>query len=63
VELLLRDPSSLLEPEPYPTLDSIQNVFALALKHDPEIQNFNRLTRWDLHYLREIDESDYINQL
>ena len=49
-----------LEPKPYPTLDAIQNVFALALKI-PKIQNFNPLALWDLHYLREFDGSHYIN--
>ena len=52
-----------LEAKPYPTLDAIQNVFALALKRDPEIKNFNPLALWDLHYLREIDDSAYINRL
>jgi hypothetical protein len=52
-----------LEAKPYPTLDAIQNVFALALKRDPEIKNFNPLSLWDLHYLREIDDSGYINRL
>jgi len=35
-----------LEAKPYPTLDAIQNVFALALKRDPEIKNFNPLVLW-----------------
>jgi hypothetical protein len=52
-----------LEAKPYPTLDAIQNVFALALKRDPEIKHFNPLALWDLHYLREIDDSEYINRL
>jgi uncharacterized protein YaiE (UPF0345 family) len=52
-----------LEAKPSPTLDAIQNVFALALKRDPEIKNFNPLVLWDLHYLREIDDSGYINRL
>jgi hypothetical protein len=51
------------EANPYPMLDAIQNVFALALKRDPEIKNFNPLALWDLHYLREIDDSGYINRL
>ena len=50
-------------PEIFPRLDAIQNVFALALKRDPEIKNFNPLAFWDLHYLREIDDSGYINRL
>ena len=43
-----------LEAKPYPTLDAIRNVFALALKRDPEIKNFNPLVLWDLHYLRRL---------
>ena len=52
-----------LEAKPYPTLDAIRNVFALALKRDPEIKNFNRLALRDFHYLREIDDSGYIKRL
>jgi hypothetical protein len=49
--------------EIFPRLDAIQNVFALALKRDPEIKHFNPLALWDLHYLREIDDSGYIGWL
>jgi ABC-type nitrate/sulfonate/bicarbonate transport system substrate-binding protein len=52
-----------LQHKPYPTLEAIQNVFALAVKRNPEIQGFNPLTMWDLHYLREIDDSGYIDRL
>jgi hypothetical protein len=52
-----------LEVKPYPTLDAIRNVFALALKRDPEIKDFNPSALWDLHYLRQIDDSGYINRL
>jgi hypothetical protein len=55
--------AAFLEAKPYPTLAAIQNVFALALKRDPDIKNFNPLALWDLHYLREIDDSGYINRL
>lgn len=52
-----------LEPKPYPTLEAIRNVFALAVKINPEIKDFNPLILWDLHYLREIDDSGYIDRL
>jgi ABC-type nitrate/sulfonate/bicarbonate transport system substrate-binding protein len=52
-----------LEAKPYPNLDAIQNVFALALKRDPEIKGFNPLNLWDLHYVKEIDDSGYIRRL
>lgn len=52
-----------LEPKPYPTLDAIRNVFALAVKRHPEVEGFNPLAMWDLHYLREIDDSGYIDEV
>ncbi len=52
-----------LEPKPYPTMEAIQNVFALAVKIKPEVASFNPLALWDLHYLREIDDSGYIDRL
>jgi ABC-type nitrate/sulfonate/bicarbonate transport system substrate-binding protein len=55
--------SACLEPKLYPSLEAVQNVFALALKRNPEIKSFNPLALWDLHYLREIDDSGYIDRL
>lgn len=52
-----------LEKKPYPSLDAIRNVFALAVKRDPQIENFNPLSLWDLHFLRQIDDSGYIDRL
>jgi len=52
-----------LEPKPYPTPEAIRNVFALAVKIKPEIKDFNPLILWDLHHLREIDDSGYIDRL
>jgi len=63
VGLFLQNSSRLARGQPGPTLDAIRNVFALALTRDPEIKNFNRLALWDLHYLREIDDSGYIKRL
>jgi hypothetical protein len=52
-----------LEKVPYPSIEAIQNVFALAVKCDPEIKEFNPLALWDLHYVKEIDDSGYIRTL
>ena len=52
-----------LESAPYPSLEAIQNVFALAVKRDPEIKEFNPLALWDLHYVKEIDDSGYVRKL
>jgi hypothetical protein len=52
-----------LEKAPYPSIDAIQNVFALAVKRNPEIKEYNPLALWDLHYVKEIDDSGYIRRL
>ena len=58
-----KNQESTLERKPYPSMEAIQNVFALALKTKPEIQGFNPIAMWDLHYLRGIDDSGYIDRL
>jgi ABC-type nitrate/sulfonate/bicarbonate transport system substrate-binding protein len=55
--------SASLESAPYPSIEAIQNVFALAVKRDPEIKEFNPLSLWDLRYVKEIDDSGYIRNL
>jgi ABC-type nitrate/sulfonate/bicarbonate transport system substrate-binding protein len=49
--------------KPYPTPEAIQNVFQLGLKDSPQIAGFNPLVMWDLHHLRAIDDSGYIDKL
>jgi len=55
--------ASSLEAKPYPSLEAIRNVFALAIKRNPEIADFHPLALWDLHYVRDIEDSGYINRL
>lgn len=52
-----------LERKPYPLPEAIANVFQLALRRDPEIADFNPLAMWNTHYVRELDDSGYIDQL
>jgi len=52
-----------LESAPYPSIAAIQNVFALGVKRNPEIKEFNPLALWDLHYVKEVDDSGYIRKL
>jgi ABC-type nitrate/sulfonate/bicarbonate transport system substrate-binding protein len=51
------------QPKPYPTPEAIRNVFELGLKGTPEIADFNPIVMWDLHHLRAIDDSGYIDRL
>jgi ABC-type nitrate/sulfonate/bicarbonate transport system substrate-binding protein len=55
--------SASLENAPYPSIEALQNVFALAVKRDPQIKEYNPLALWDLHYVKEIDDSGYIRKL
>jgi ABC-type nitrate/sulfonate/bicarbonate transport system substrate-binding protein len=55
--------SESLESAPYPSIEALQNVFALAVKGNPEIKEFNPLALWDLHYVKQIDDSGYIRKL
>ncbi|MBI2988299.1 MAG: ABC transporter substrate-binding protein [Deltaproteobacteria bacterium] len=52
-----------LGQKPYPSLEAIGNVFELALKCNPEVAGFNPLAMWNTHYVRELDDSGYIERL
>lgn len=55
--------ANVLQSKPYPTPEAIQNVFQLGVKDTPAVAGFNPLVMWDLHYLRAIDDSGYIDRL
>lgn len=63
VERLYDEWAASLERKPYPSLQAISNVFQLALRRNPEIAGYNPLSLWDLHYLRELDDTGYIDEL
>ena len=63
VETLYEEWAHSLERKPYPTIEAIANVFRLAVRRNPEIASFNPLALWDSHYVRELDDSGYIDQL
>lgn len=63
VETLYDEWAQSLETIPYPSLQAISNVFQLALRRNPEISSYNPLGLWDTHFVRELDDSGYIDQL
>jgi hypothetical protein len=63
VETLYEEWAQSLETKPYPSLQAISNVFQLALRRNPEISSYNPLGLWDTHFVRELDDSGYIDQL
>ena len=52
-----------LERKGYPSAEAIVNVFQLAVRRNPEIAGFNPLALWNTHYLRELEDSGYIDLL
>jgi ABC-type nitrate/sulfonate/bicarbonate transport system substrate-binding protein len=63
VETLYDEWAQSLERKPYPALDAINNVFQLAVRRNPEIAGYNPLALWDTHFVRELDDSGYIDRL
>ena len=63
VETLYAEWAQSLERKPYPALPAIANVFQLALRRNPEIAGYNPLALWDTHFVRELDDSGYIDGL
>jgi ABC-type nitrate/sulfonate/bicarbonate transport system substrate-binding protein len=63
VESLYDEWAQSLEHKPYPSLAAISNVFQLAVRRNPEIAGFNPLALWDTHFVRELDDSGYIDRL
>ena len=63
VEMLYEEWAHSLERKPYPSIEAIANVFQLAVRRNPEIASFNPLALWNSHYVRELDDSGYIDEL
>ncbi len=53
----------LLEPRLYPTMAAISNVYEEAVRQDKDAKRINPMELWDLHFIREIDDSGFVNQL
>ncbi len=60
---LQREWARLLSKKPYPLPAAIQNVYDLDVGKDPAMRNIGPMEPWDLHYLRAIDDSGFIDQL
>jgi ABC-type nitrate/sulfonate/bicarbonate transport system substrate-binding protein len=63
VELLYNDLARILEPKLYPTMAAIDNVYQEALRVDPDARKVNPLSLWDMHIVRKIDDSGFIDRL
>ena len=52
-----------LLPKPYPDHQAVANAYKLCCLKNPEAEEQSPLALWDLHYLRELDYSGYIDGL
>jgi ABC-type nitrate/sulfonate/bicarbonate transport system substrate-binding protein len=60
---LQREWARLLSKKPYPLASAIQNVYDLDVGKDPAMRHIGPMEPWDLHYLRAIDDSGFIDRL
>ena len=52
-----------LQPKPYPDLNGIANAYTLCCLKDPVAKNLSPAALWNIHYLRELDDSGFIDRL
>ena len=48
---------------PYPTTEGVANAYELCYRQHPETQDVSPFALWDMHYLRELDLSGFIDEL
>jgi ABC-type nitrate/sulfonate/bicarbonate transport system substrate-binding protein len=53
----------ILEPKLYPKMQAIANVYEEALRQDKEARNVNPMELWDLHHIRRLDDSGFVDNL
>jgi ABC-type nitrate/sulfonate/bicarbonate transport system substrate-binding protein len=49
--------------KPYPDLRAVANAYELCCMKTPEAKEISPLALWDIHYLRELDDSGFIDRL
>ncbi|MEA2904480.1 MAG: NitT/TauT family transport system substrate-binding protein [Alphaproteobacteria bacterium] len=53
----------LLEPKLYPTMAAIANVYEEAKRQDRDAEKINPMALWDLHHIRRLDDTGYVDGL
>jgi hypothetical protein len=52
-----------LAAKPYPDIQAVANAYRLCCLKDPKAKELSPLSMWDLHFLRQLDNSGFIDQL
>jgi ABC-type nitrate/sulfonate/bicarbonate transport system substrate-binding protein len=55
--------AGILEPKLYPKMQAIANVYEEAIRQDKDAKKINPMELWDLHHIRRIDDSGFVDQL
>ena len=63
VSVVYNELAASLEPKLYPTMAAISNVYDEALRQDPEAKTINPFSIWDLHFVKRIDNSGFVDAL
>jgi ABC-type nitrate/sulfonate/bicarbonate transport system substrate-binding protein len=63
LEHLYRYSTSIMEPRLYPTAAAVANAYKLAVIQEPAVAGLNPMSLWDMHALRSIEESEFIDDL
>jgi hypothetical protein len=52
-----------LKPKPYPMPAAVANTYEIAVEEYPDAAGINPLALWDLHWVKELDDSGFIDGL
>lgn len=52
-----------LKVRPYPTPQAIANTYEIAVIEYPNAKDLNPLSLWDLHWVKELDDGGFIDEL
>ncbi|MPZ14840.1 MAG: hypothetical protein GEU73_10540 [Chloroflexi bacterium] len=55
--------ASRLELRPYPTIEAVANSYEVAIAEWPGGKGVNPLTLWDLHWVKQLDDEGFIDEL
>jgi len=47
----------------YPTMAAIGNVYEIAKRYDKDAEKINPMALWDLHYVRKLEDSGFVDGL
>jgi ABC-type nitrate/sulfonate/bicarbonate transport system substrate-binding protein len=63
VSVVYSELARALEPKLYPTMPAINNVYQEAMRQDVEAKTINPLSLWDLHFVKKLDDSGFVDEL